>query len=226
MTPILFNTPTDTQSWLFWGTTHQLDHFGIVDGIFGTIGTQVPMLPIDPVPLNDPNMMLVWFLNHQAIHNAMNAALGQAGSDLSMVDFRDSAQAAYWIENNALEHQNISAAIAYYQLNPPQQMAGAAQNIPGPSFVVPSAATAVQILGQPYPNAVQPQIGGVQSQPSPILPQPSPVQPQAAASPASIAPQPGPTPAPGQLPGTPSTESGGTPMIPGTPGSGSAPPAP
>lgn len=210
MTPILYNPPIVRDAWLIWGSVHQTDHFQIVAGIREKLGLTVGVLPIDPVPLDLPSAMLTWFMNHQAIHNEMNAAFGLGGLDLSYVDFSNKEQMATWIQYNALEHQQVSFAIASYQ--PPPQ--ATQQIVSQPIWPQPVGS---QPLAQPSGNqAILPQgVPGVET----ILPQPQPgtqVLPQGGSPQAplqpfpTVQPQPSAAPPPGIQPGTP--------ILPGNPG--------
>ena len=208
MTPLLYNPPIAVGPWLTWGAVHQSDHFAIVNGILNKKGISIGVLPIDPVPLGNRAAMLAWFMNHQAVHNQMNAAMGLGGFDLSYVDFTNEEQARVWIQYNALEHAQISAAIAAYQPPPPPQGQQSQAIMPQPFGVQPAP--------QPSGNvALLPQgIPGVQtilSQPAAgtqVAPQGG--QPQPALQPfATLQPQPSPAPQPGSNPGTPLQAGGG-----------------
>jgi hypothetical protein len=205
--PLLYEVPIDDMTWAIWGSVHQSDHFQIASGISDATGIIVPVLPIDPVPLPHRGaplaLTLTWFMNHQIIHDAMNAALGLGNFDLSYVDFSNPEQITVWIQYNAYAHQAVIAAISTYQP-------------PAPAPGQPS----VGILPQPAPGTqVQPQQQGVLAQGNPgiltIQPQSPGVQPQAALGPqpalqpfATLQPQPALAPANLQ-PGTPLQPGGG-----------------
>lgn len=195
MTPILYNAPTNVEMWLTFGAVHQQEHFQLVRQIFDKKQLLVPMLPIDPVPIDIPDAMLTWFQNHQGLHNLLNAALGTGGFDLSGVDFRDAAQTSGWMENHAKEHARISAVLAGIQV---------------PSLpTLPLALLSQPIVPQPFGAQPGPQpLPALQAQPEPALqsqPQPA-LQPQPLPA---LQPQPGPAPVPG-LPPSP-------PIVPGGP---------
>lgn len=189
MNPLLFNAPTDVGMWLSFGSVHQLDHFGLVRQVLDKRQILLGMLPIDPVPVDNPSAMLTWFQHHQALHNALNGAVGLGGFDLSFVDFNDQSRASHWIQDHAIEHMRISAFLAGIQLPriPMQPRAAFSQPLlPQPVGSQPMVQPAPALLPQPAP-ALQPQ-------PQPALqPQPSP----------ALLPQPGPAPPTGLQPGTP-----------------------
>lgn len=185
-TPLLYDPPTDPLKWLTWSAVHMFDHFQIAQGIFSARQILVPLLPLDPVPSDQPELMVGWFQNHMSMHAAMNAAMGQQGADLSWVDFRMPEQLIVWLEANAAEHLAIAAAIAAFQQPPPPKQ--------GSLAVQPQP----QVGIQPQPGGVN----GVQPQPSPAI-QPQP-QPAIQAQPApAIQPQPGLAPGQTLIAGTP-----------------------
>ena len=210
MTPLLFNVPTDRGSWLLWGAVHQSDHFQIVAGIRDKTGVTVGVLPIDPVPLDNKEAMLAWFMNHQDVHNQMNSAIGVGGVDLSYFDFKSKEQTEQWIRYHAYEHQIIAFRIAAFQF--PQT----AQGQPTEA-VQPQPEAGLQPAEQPQGNqALLPQGSpGVQT----ILSQPvagTQVSPQGGSPQAALQPFPTLNPQPGLQPGQ--TLSPGTPLTAGSGG--------
>jgi hypothetical protein len=203
---LLYDPPIDDVTWLMWGATHQSDHFQLADGIRTKTGLTVPVLPIDPVPLPGRGAletdMLLWFQNHQLLHNALNAVLGIGNIDLSYVDFRNVEQMAVWIRYNAYLHQATAAAIATFQ--PPQQPGQQPVGIfpqPGPNTQIQPQQQAVLPQGNPGVQVIMPQSGGVQPQAA--------LGPQPAEQPfATLQPQPAPQPTTPQ-PGTPLQPGGG-----------------
>ena len=219
MTPLLYNAPLDVPMWMTFGAVHMQDHIQIAAQIFDKTQILIPLLPLDPIPLDNPPMMLTWFMSHAAMHAAMNASMGAPGSDLSYVDFKNKEMMAVWIEYNALEHQAIAAALAAFQPQAlpaqpmPQQLSIPA--LPGQGGILaptqPVSIPTQMVQAQPVPEPVQSQpggIGGLQAQPAGILgvqPQPNPaifgqpapgLLPQAAALP-QTAPLPQSVPQPG-----------------------------
>ena len=206
MTPLLFNAPVGLGPWLLWGATHQSDHFQIISGILNATGQTVGVLPIDPVPIGNREQMMIWFMNHQEIHNQMNAAMGTGGFDLSFVDLQNPEEARIWLQYNALEHQAIAYRIATFQ--PPQTSQGqptfAIQPQPFGVQPVPQGSNALLPQGLPGVQTIisQPQ-AGTQVQPQGGMPQ-APLQPFP-----TLQPQPGQSPQAPLNPGTPLQAGGG-----------------
>jgi hypothetical protein len=195
--PLLYDMPSDTLTWMAWGSVHQSDHFQIAAGIAAVTGQTVPVLPIDPVPLPtrgySQDMILTWFMNHQIMHDAMTAALGLGNFDLSYVDLSNPEQATVWIQYNAIIHQTVIAAISTYQ--PPQQPGQPVFSIqpqPLPNTQVQPQQQGVIPQGGPGILTVQQQMGGTQPQgalgPQPALQPFATLQPQPAPLPSNIQP--------------------------------------
>lgn len=191
---LLYDPPVTPLKWLTWGAVHMFDHQQIAQGIYSAKQILLPLLPLDPVPVLNRQLLLGWFWDHQAMHAAMNAAMGTQGADLSVVDFNNIEQLTVWLQFNALEHQAIAAAIAALQ-QPPQ---------PPPSNLPVQPQPVVML--QPQPGGVN----GLQPQPSPFMVQPQPPAP-------AVGPQPNPAlqPQPGMAPGQAPLPAG-TPFLVGT----------
>jgi hypothetical protein len=111
MNPLLFNTPHDAASLAEFSSIHQLDHFDITAQVFQKLGVRtINQPPLDPIPIQFD--LSTWLMNHQFLHNQINGYLSLTGFDLSSVDFRDRTQFLIWTRYNALEHYQMSQALA------------------------------------------------------------------------------------------------------------------
>lgn len=133
--------------------------------------------------------MLTWFMNHQNIHNEMNAAMGIGGFDLSYVDFTNPEQARVWLQYNALEHQAIAYRIATFQFptTAQGQPSEAIMPQPNPALQPQGGNQALLPQGNPGVQTIQAQganqIAAQGGQPQPALQPFATLQPQPAAAP-------------------------------------------
>lgn len=97
----LYNIPRDKIGLDRFSFANQDQHNQIAERL-AKFGVTVPSFLLDPIPLN--TALGVWLYNHQAMHNAQNAALNILGNDLTDVDFRRLDQIAAWINIHASEH--------------------------------------------------------------------------------------------------------------------------
>jgi len=210
-TPFLYNPPNDEGTWLTWGAVHQSDHFSLATATTALVNAVVPILPIDPVllpPRFPGSLTLGWLVNHQAIHDALSAALGIGNFDLSFVNFGDKESVAVWIQYNAYIHQATAAAIGQLQAAKVSQQTQQALSQPvqpqGVNQINPQGNRAILPQGNPGITTIlsQPR-AGTQIAPQGSLPQ-APLQPFA-----TLQPQTAPMPANLQP---------GTPLLPGNPG--------
>lgn len=98
----LANVPRSPEEVSVFAFSNQDEHFKAAAALGRTKGLNLPLYPVDPIPFADIG---VWAQNHQQMHNAVNAALGTAGADLTGVNFQDEAQLAAWISLHFAEHQ-------------------------------------------------------------------------------------------------------------------------
>ena len=84
-----------------WSATHATHHLLIIQTIFSLTGQQLQEYVIDPI---DPTNAEGWLLQHQFMHNQMDAVLGIQGYDLLDVDLKDRNELSGWIWLNAQEH--------------------------------------------------------------------------------------------------------------------------
>lgn len=86
-----------------WSFNHQAEHLKIANAVYAQKAQFVPLYVLDPMPTQRTDMT-GWGLLHQAAHNDFNAAIDQAGNDLSSVDWSKPDQLASWIALHAKEH--------------------------------------------------------------------------------------------------------------------------
>ena len=97
----IFNVPSTQDELNTWSATHATHHLLIIETIYRLTGTQLLEYVIDPI---DPNDSEGWLLQHQYMHNQMDAVLGISGYDLLNVNLRDQNEFAGWVWLNAQEH--------------------------------------------------------------------------------------------------------------------------
>lgn len=113
MQALLFNAPHDPASLAEFSAIHQADHFEISAQVFSKLGTTINQPPLDPIPIQFD--LFTWLQNHQFVHNEINGYLNLPGYDLTGVDFRSPEQLSIWARYNALEHYNMTQALAVMQ---------------------------------------------------------------------------------------------------------------
>ena len=101
----IFNVPSNQEELDTWATIHATHHLNIINRIFQLTGSELQQFVIDPINLADPGTFL---LQHQQMHNDMDAILGIGGFNLLDVDFKDKNEFAGWIWLNAQEHYQAS----------------------------------------------------------------------------------------------------------------------
>lgn len=104
----LFNVPDEEKDFLMLSFSNMDEHRQIVDAIRTQKGVELPLYPLDPMPLHD---LAAWANIHQAAHNDFCRVLGIAGVDLTSVDLKDQAQVASWVRLHGSEHQQAAALL-------------------------------------------------------------------------------------------------------------------
>lgn len=94
--------PNDPNGFAEFSFSNQDSHVKITNAIFEQHSVSLAVYTLDPVPFYDVG---AWLRNHQQMHNDMNSVTGVVGSDLSVVDWNDPEQSAYWIQLHWSEHQ-------------------------------------------------------------------------------------------------------------------------
>lgn len=98
---ILYPAPTDKGLEEFFWANFQ-HHQAIISALKATRGIALEQFQIYPV---NPERIDGWLEQHQKQHNAMNAALGIPGADLSSVDFKNKRELDSWLFAHELQHQ-------------------------------------------------------------------------------------------------------------------------
>ena len=98
----LFNTPIGRNGLNVFSFNNMENHRVIRAAVMVQKSLTLPIFPLDPMPLVD---LVTWLQLHQQIHNAQNAVLDIAGSDLTSVDFSKPEESGDWIWIHAQEHQ-------------------------------------------------------------------------------------------------------------------------
>ena len=98
----MYNTPSTPQEMAQWSAIHQAQHVLTNNAVAAQKGITLPMYILDPINLRDPIQFL---LQHQQMHNFVDAIYGIAGYDLTDINLSDPEQFAGWIFLNAQLHQ-------------------------------------------------------------------------------------------------------------------------
>ena len=78
-------------------------HRDVDQRLFELFNVNLEEFPLDPFQPKD--MSRTWGLQHQIMHNNVNALLGVAGNDLTEVNWDDEGQRSAWIFLDFAEHQ-------------------------------------------------------------------------------------------------------------------------
>ena len=84
------------------------EHLKIQRAILARHNLNLPLFPIDPIPLFD---LLTWARIHQSMHASANGVLKLSGFDLTGVDFRKPEEVVVWTQNHGQEHLALSRAL-------------------------------------------------------------------------------------------------------------------
>lgn len=95
-------------SLLRWSFNNMSEHFKIQDAIYAQFKINLPLFPLDPIPLDE---LVTWGYNHQAMHSAALAILRLQGNDLTSVDLTKPADVIIWTQLHADEHRRMAAAL-------------------------------------------------------------------------------------------------------------------
>jgi hypothetical protein len=106
--PALANTPRSPSEWLRWSFDHRDSHDRIRAAILARMGTMLADHQVEPI---NPNDTVSFLNNNSTLHNDMNRALGQPGSDIQDVDFKDDKQLEAWIKLHYVEHYNAETVL-------------------------------------------------------------------------------------------------------------------
>jgi hypothetical protein len=101
----LLNLPVTTELLAQFSWSNMDSHRRINAAIFRQKnGLVIPEFVLDPIPLLDENGLLVWGLNHQAMHATMDQANDVQGEDLSAPNFRNISELSSWMQQHFVEH--------------------------------------------------------------------------------------------------------------------------
>lgn len=98
---ILYPPPTH-QGWKEWSWANFQHHLALESAILQLKGVQVASFRLWPVTEHD---LKDWLQAHQEAHNAINAALGISGQDLSELDLKNKTKRDDWFYVHELQHQ-------------------------------------------------------------------------------------------------------------------------
>lgn len=104
----IYNVPSTQDELNTWAATHATHHLLIIQTIERLTGIQLQQYVLDPLDPRDPES---WLLQHQFMHNQMDAILGIGGYDLLNVNIKDRNEFAGWVWLNANEHYQASNAL-------------------------------------------------------------------------------------------------------------------
>ncbi len=102
------------QEWSVWSYSNQDHHIVVSNTIYSMQSILLPSYPLDPILSEDGSSSapgMDWLYNHQQWHNAINAALGTTGVDLTSVDFSRQDQAEVWAWLHFSEHLRWNARL-------------------------------------------------------------------------------------------------------------------
>lgn len=107
----LFNVPggdVDADENHAWSFNHMVHHRDMNRVIYEITGQSLVEYSLDPW---DPDNLTGLLLQHQIMHNNINAVLGTTGYNLIQVNWNDASARAAWIALNGQEHRVVSAII-------------------------------------------------------------------------------------------------------------------
>lgn len=110
MIAALFNIPSTPEQFMTWSFHNADGHSTAARLLRASLGVRLESYLLDPIPFNDFGS---WLYVHQTAHNAVNAALGVQGNDLTSMDPTDVVELTDWIEIHAKEHVAWAAALGY-----------------------------------------------------------------------------------------------------------------
>ncbi len=108
MLPALANIPRTPDEWQRWAFDHRDSHDRIRAAILSQAKSALSDYQIEPI---NPNDIVSFLNNNSTLHNDMNRTLGQPGSDIQDVDFKDDKQLEAWIRLHYVEHYNAETVL-------------------------------------------------------------------------------------------------------------------
>jgi hypothetical protein len=82
---------------------HQ-DHHNQIAQFFQTSGTTLDVFVLDPLQVESGSAIL----QHQAMHDQLDALLGTPNYDMTVLNWADTASKAQWVGNNYQAHLNYA----------------------------------------------------------------------------------------------------------------------
>jgi hypothetical protein len=101
---LLWQAPKDFATLNDFSFTNADNHLQIIRAIQAQTGKTLSSLILDPIPTP---LTSEWAQRHQAMHNAMNAALGLQSQDFTGFNLQDQNGLSSWISDHANEHVRI-----------------------------------------------------------------------------------------------------------------------
>lgn len=108
MLPLLYNVPTDQNSFMEMSFANVDEHRKIITAVRTLYSITIQEYIIDPIPMFD---FSGWAYRHQLMHNQQNAVLGIAGNDLTAVDLTKPDEVAAWTNLHAQEHYQAASIL-------------------------------------------------------------------------------------------------------------------
>lgn len=93
--------PHDSEGLATWAFSHMAHHRDIIRVIRERFAIVLPEFCLDPLDPKDPSL---WVFQHQVMHQQMDAVLGIAPFNLSLVDWSNLQSLEPWIAANSIEH--------------------------------------------------------------------------------------------------------------------------
>jgi hypothetical protein len=87
------------------------EHFKIQNAIFAKHNINLPLFPLDPIPMDSLHNLLNWSRNHQAMHAGPLGILGLPVRDLTNVDFTKPEQVIEWTLDHGNDHVLLAQAL-------------------------------------------------------------------------------------------------------------------
>ena len=97
----LYNTPLNPEQEAVFNFAHADHHRRMIQAAFVRFHITLPEFVLDPLNAQSVDVIL----QHQTMHNAIDALYGISGFDLTDVNWQDEQQRAGWIWLNAQLHQ-------------------------------------------------------------------------------------------------------------------------
>ena len=104
----LFSIPDTEPDLARFTLANASEHQEVNNAILAQKSVQITTYILEPMPTLG---LAGWLLTHQAMHNQVNALLGTAGNDLTILDLKDRSAVEEWIFLHGDEHRNWRNAL-------------------------------------------------------------------------------------------------------------------